>query len=138
MSEQLRLVEAFIGSWAGGMDTFHDAVRRTFTADTVWENVGYSSTVGADSAIDHLRDGAARLKYDKVLVDMLHIAEAGGCVMTERVDHHYDRDGSLLFSIRAASVFELEDGHITALREYFDTAPLVALLDSGKRGKGSS
>ena len=138
MSDQLALVEGFIGSWADGMDAFHEAVHRLFTPDTVWENVGYSTTVGADAAIDHLRDGAARLKYDKVLVDMLHIAETGACVMTERVDHHYDRDGSLLFSIRAASVFELADNHLTALREYFDTAPLVALLDSGKPGNGSA
>ncbi|MGI5519053.1 hypothetical protein [Streptomyces sp. CA-106131] len=42
-----------------------------------------------------------------------------------------DADGQVLFSIRCASVFDLSEDRITALREYFDTAPLVAARAAG-------
>lgn len=102
-----------------------------FTDATIWENVGYSTTTGAAEAVEHLRESARRLGWTRVDAAVLVIAPAGDQVVTERVDHHLDADGQVLFSIRSASLFDLSEDRITAIREYFDTAPLVAAGAAG-------
>lgn len=126
MSEARLLVERFLASWDGGLEEFCTAVAELFTAETVWENVGYSTTVGAAEAIEHLRESSRRLRWVRVEGATLAIAATGDHVLTERVDHHRDEDGSVVLTVRAASVFDVADGRITAIREYFDTGPLVA------------
>lgn len=120
------LVEEFIGSWSQGLEEFCASVAALFTAETVWENVGYSVTTGADDNIAHLRESASRLGWSTVEVDLLAIAGVGDKVLTERVDHHRAPDGRTLFSVRCASAFDVAGDRITGIREYFDTAPLVA------------
>lgn len=125
MSDPIEVVEEYTRRWAISMDAFCDAVEEFFTPETEWENVGYATTIGAKQAIEHLRDAEARLGFDKVLTETIAIAAQGKYVLTERVDYHHAPDGTLLFTIRATSVFEVVDGKITALREYFDTAHLL-------------
>ena len=126
------VVEEFIRSWGAGPDAFFAAVEATFTPRTVWENVGYSVTVGAADAVAHLRESMGRLGWTTVRVDVLAIAAVGDQVLTERVDHHEAADGEVLFSVRCACVFDVADGRFTAIREYFDTAPLVAKREASR------
>ena len=123
------LVEEFIRSWSLGLEDFCASVSARFTAETVWENVGYSVTTGAEDNIAHLRESAGRLGWSTVDVDTVAIATAGDTVLTERVDHHLAPDGRVLFSVRCASAFDVAGERITGIREYFDTAPLVAARD---------
>lgn len=120
------VVEQFLCRWDGGIDEFCVAVSELFTAATVWENVGYSTTVGADEAIEHLRESSRRLGWVRVEGETLAIATTGGHVLTERLDHHRAPNGTVVLTVRVASVFDVLDGKITAIREYFDLAPLLA------------
>ena len=52
---------------------------------------------------------------------MLHIAEANGAVLTERVDNFVMGDGKPL-SLPVMGTFEVEQGKIVAWRDYFDLA----------------
>ena len=52
----------------------------------------------------------------------LAVAQIGGKVLTERVDHILDADGKPAMSIPVMGIFETQDGKITAWRDYFDTA----------------
>ncbi|RMB83740.1 limonene-1,2-epoxide hydrolase family protein [Streptomyces shenzhenensis] len=135
MSTQQILVERFLHSWSVGLEEFCVTVEKVFTDTTIWENVGYSTTTGAAEAVEHLRKSAGRLGWTRVDAAVLVIAPAGDQVVTERVDHHLDADGQVLFSIRCASVFDLSEDRITAIREYFDTAPLVAAGAAGCIGE---
>lgn len=131
MTDPREPVEVFIAAWGEGFDAFATAVEEYFTDDTVWENVGYSTTVGPTQALDHLRESATRLGWVRVRVEMLALAVDGSRVLTERVDHHETADGQVSFSVRCASVFDVEGGRIGAIREYFDTAPLEAARAAG-------
>ena len=131
MTDPREQVTAFIEAWGEGFDPFASAVATCFADDTVWENVGYSTTVGPAQAIEHLRESATRLGWVRVRVEMLAVAVDGTRVLTERMDHHEAADGTVLFSVRCASVFDVEDERIRAIREYFDTAPLVAARAAG-------
>jgi limonene-1,2-epoxide hydrolase len=117
-------VRAFLALWdkPGGLD---QAFREYFTPATVWENVGWVTTVGPEEAI------ALKHKYDAqtgmaaIRVDNLAVAEIGNKVLTERVDHLLDRAGNVLFSPAVMGIFELENGKIVAWRDYFDTRSYV-------------
>jgi len=130
MSDQIRFVEDFLRRWADGAEAFHDAIRDSFTPDTVWENVGYQTTAGPDEAIAFLGKGEAAWGRDAIVAEVRAIAATGDTVLTERVDHEYHKDGRLLFSVPVMGIFELRDGRIAAWREYFDTAPVVAKRDA--------
>jgi len=53
--------------------------------------------------------------------DVLHIASSGNVVFTERVDHHWNAEGRDLMTPHIAGVIEIENGKISALRDFYDT-----------------
>lgn len=131
MTDHIERITRFFEKWKGGAAAFHDSIRELFTDETVWVNVGYSRTVGADEAIAFLGKGEAVWGRDAIHVEMLHIAQVGDVVLTERIDHEHHKDGHKLFSVPVAGILELSpDGKIVEWREYFDTAPIVAKRDA--------
>lgn len=126
MSDPVETVERFCATWDQGMDRVHAAVRRYFTPETVWDNVGWSVTTGADEAIA-LWDTFALRGFPFIRVEMIHIAAAGHVVLTERVDHLLDADRRLVLSARLMGVFEIAGGKIAAWRDYTDPAVLAAI-----------
>ena len=119
-------VEDFLQAWSGGMDAMRQSYHDYFTDKTVWENVGMSTTVGAQQGlaiIDQFEQGA---DMGSMVVDMLNIAVDGNRVLTERVDRIMGKDGSEKMAIRLMGIFEVEDGKIVRWRDYFDTAPFTA------------
>jgi limonene-1,2-epoxide hydrolase len=125
MSANTQLVEDFVALWEKpqGLDR---AVQEYFTPGTVWVNEGLTETTGIDAALEVNRMFSEKLGVHTIRVDMLAIAEAGGKVLTERIDHMIDADGKVLMSAPVMGIFEIEGGKITAWRDYFDSKGALA------------
>lgn len=120
MSTQSQLVREFLAMWEapGGLDR---SFRDYFTAGTVWENVGWVTTVGQEEAVALNATFFGKVGMAAIRVDVLAIAETGRKVLTERIDHLLDSAGNVLASPVVMGIFEIEDGKIVAWRDYFDT-----------------
>lgn len=127
MSTPSEVVTTFLALWdkPGGLDA---SFRDYFNADTVWENVGLSTTTGPDQAIA-LNAQFAAIGLATIRVDNLAVAEVGNKVLTERIDHMVDAAGKILFSAPVMGIFEIEGGKIAAWRDYFDSAGTAAWLN---------
>lgn len=116
------LVLNFLDQWCVSRGAMHDAIRATFTADAVWENVGLATTHGPDEAIALMETMRAGHGVETIRIETLNISANGGTVLTERIDYMVAADGSEPFFGRCMGIFEVADGKITAWRDYFDTA----------------
>lgn len=106
-------------------DAFHadhgrSAIRQWFTPQTVWTNVGISSTTGIEEAIGMIAELEKSLGIATVRIDMLAIAADGNRVLTERLDVFERADGSEIGRITLMGIFEIEGEHIVAWRDYAD------------------
>lgn len=126
MVDPVRLVEDFCGQWCDGMERVRAALVHRFTPTTVWENVGFSRTVGAEEAAA-LWEGFAKIGFTDIRVEMLHIAARNNIVLTERIDHLMTPEGKVLFSPRVMGAFETDGEHITNWRDYTDPAVLAEI-----------
>jgi len=96
--------------------------------DFVWANSGLPTLNGKADILASMHSGgfAQHIPILKEMTsfsaDLLHIASSGNVVFTERVDHHWDADGRDLMTPHIAGVIQIENGKITALRDFYDTA----------------
>jgi limonene-1,2-epoxide hydrolase len=125
MGAPTQVVTAFLAEWARSEDALYQSLRDYFSADAVWENVGVATTRGPEEGVAFLKNFFKDFSVGGMLVDMIHIAESGDAVLTERIDRLIDTEGKELFGIRMMGVFEVRDGKIVAWRDYFDTAALA-------------
>lgn len=121
MADPLLEVLAFFAEWRLAKADMVAAMRRRFTPETVWENVGVATTVGFDEAMRFLDGFDARYPFDRAEVVVHHAAQTGDVVLTERTDIFYDADGVAILSIRLMGVFHMDGPRIVAWRDYFDT-----------------
>lgn len=70
----------------------------------------------------------------KLVADITHIAAVGNVVFTERIDHHYDKDGNDILTPSICGIFEVENGQFKRWADYFDPTPMLHLfgMDQGK------
>jgi limonene-1,2-epoxide hydrolase len=122
----VQTVEDFLGSWRKGGEAIRRSLHDYFTDQTVWENVGLSTTVGAEQGLSIIDEFERTADMGAIIVDMVNIAGDGNRVLTERIDRIMGKDGSENLTIRLMGIFEVEDGKIIHWRDYFDTAPLAA------------
>ena len=95
-----------------------DDWRALFAAKAVYRNVPMpGDTIGPD-AIHAFLSGAVAV-YD-VKCDTLSVVADERRVAVERLEHFSQRDGKRAFDLPVLGVFELENGKITAWRDYFD------------------
>ena len=124
MTDPKNTVLEFIATWRNEQ-ALHTGLRQYLLPDAVWENVGFSRTVGPEEAIDLMKKvveqgGPAMANLE---VEIVNIIAEGDIVMTERSDHMVDDQGNRKATIRVVGVFHVKDGKIAAWRDYFDTAP---------------
>lgn len=124
MSDPCEFVAAFCAEWSKSHSAMLNAFRAAFTQDTVWENVGSSTTRGVEEALALLVGMRDALGAETIAVDMLAIVADGNRVLTERVDRLLAADGSERGALRLMGIFEIADDRIVAWRDYFDTAAL--------------
>lgn len=117
------IVEAFLGGWPHGSAALRQSFRDYLADDVDYENVGLTHSHGMAEAMALIDDFMPGL--DRIEVDMLSIAQDGGKVLTERIDHLRTADGTLLMSLRVMGIVELRDDKIVKWRDYFDTAPFA-------------
>jgi limonene-1,2-epoxide hydrolase len=119
------VVKAFLTGLSGGYGEIADTIRRYFTPDAVWENVGMVTTRGPAEAIRVMED-MGKQNVVGLKIDVLSIAADGNSVLVERVDHMLKADGSEYGVFRVMGAFDVENGRILAWRDYFDTAGTLA------------
>lgn len=121
MATPKEIVTAFLATWdrPGG---FAEGVHEYFTPDTTWENVGMSKTTGPEEAAALYAQMGGEAGPPLMRVDNLAVMAEGNKVLTERIDHVLGPDGQPVLSLPVMGAFELENGKITAWRDYFDTA----------------
>jgi limonene-1,2-epoxide hydrolase len=122
MSDPVQVVTRFIDTINEGPDGFAKAVAEWFVADSVWENVGMSTTTGPDQALGVMESMAAG-GVSSIRIENLAVAGVGRTVLTERVDYMLGADGATRMEVRCMGAFEVnEAGKIVRWTDYFDTA----------------
>jgi limonene-1,2-epoxide hydrolase len=122
MSDPVQVVTEFIETINEGPEGFAKAVARWFTAASVWENVGMSTTTGPDQALGMMQ-GMAAGGVSSIRIEKLAVAGIGRTVLTERIDYMLDADGATRMQVRCMGAFEVDDaGKIVRWTDYFDTA----------------
>jgi limonene-1,2-epoxide hydrolase len=114
-------VQSFIDPWPNGLDALKRSFADWLAEDVVYENVGLTRTTNRADAIALLETFAPGL--DNIAVDMLAIAQDGGCVFTERIDYLRKADGTVISTIRLMGIFVVRNGRIAEWRDYFYTVP---------------
>jgi limonene-1,2-epoxide hydrolase len=122
MRTPIETVTIFLTRFSEGKEGLYDSVRRWFTPDTVWENVGLAVTTGPAEAIGLAAQFEQQMGVASVAVELLAIAATGRSVLTERIDHLLAADGTEVWGPRVMGIFEIENDKIVAWRDYFDTA----------------
>jgi limonene-1,2-epoxide hydrolase len=116
-----RFMAAFIEAWPTG-----DAagLARFFSEDASFHNGPLPPVRGRDAIVKACAEQMTL--GGEVSVDIVHLLADGPIVMTERVDYVKLRGSTL--SLRIMGVFEVNDGAITAWRDYFDPAEFSSQL----------
>ncbi len=110
--------KAFIGAWER-IDL--DAIEAACAPDIFYHNIPMQPVHGRAGL--RAFAGPFLAGCDKVVFDILHIAETGaGAVLTERIDTFHLKTGKVA-SIRVMGTFEFDgQGLICQWRDYFDLA----------------
>ena len=115
-----QVVLDFIQAWN---DKDWDAIEAAFADDVVYHNIPMQPIVGKAAAGAFVRV----MQPAEVDWQVLHIAENGNAVLTERVDNFVLQDGKPL-SLPVMGTMEIEEGKIKAWRDYFDLASYTSQL----------
>ena len=125
-AQAVALVEEFFDATVATPEGFWNSFDTYFDDATTWENVGVSKTVGPGEAADFAR--AFPVKFDRMRIEDLVLSGAGNRVYAERLDHFCASDGTVILTVRALGVLEIEGRKITRWRDYFDTAGFAAAV----------
>ena len=96
--------------------------------DFRWENSGLPTLHGQQEILELLANGGFANKIPILrdmthfTADLIHIASNDNVVFTERVDHHWDKDGRDLMTPHIAGIVEIADDKIMALKDFYDTS----------------
>jgi limonene-1,2-epoxide hydrolase len=111
-----RMIREFLAAWER-RDTDHIVER--FTEDGIYHSIPLSPIVGRH-AIREFVTGFEGKPPGHLVIH--HQVASESIVMNERTDH-ITLNGRPV-SLAISGVFEIEDGHIRAWREYFDLGPV--------------
>ncbi|MBV9842142.1 MAG: hypothetical protein JOY99_11555 [Sphingomonadaceae bacterium] len=81
-------------------------------------------TTGSDQALALMESFEVAQGVTHFGIEMLAIATQGKAVLTERIDTMLGRMDGVETKLRLMGIFDVEDGRMTAWRDYFDTAAL--------------
>ena len=125
MSTPTETVTAFLAECGKSKAAMQAAYRQYFSPKCVWENVGMAKTTGPDEALALMQQFESMgIAYFSVKTTA--IAAQGHKVLTERVDSLLGADGKTIKTLSVMGTFEVDNGKITAWRDYFDTAGFAA------------
>lgn len=125
MSDPLEIVERFCAAWP---DLDVGALGAFFADDAVYHNIPVDPVHGRPSieeTITNFTTGAESVEFE-----ILHSAVNGSVVLTERVDRFFFAGGHTI-ELPVMGTFEIEDGLISAWRDYFDLQQFMSQLPTG-------
>ena len=124
-----QIVNRFVGAWEHN-DV--DELLEYFTDDAVWHPMPVKPAVGKPA----IRQAISRwLDMVDQLSGEIHLqVSEGGVVMHERTDRYLLGGRQVEHAIGA--VFEIENGLITAWREYFDMSDFLVAQDEAPKSEG--
>lgn len=106
------VVLQFIQAWN---DKDWDLIESLFTQDVVYHNIPMQPLNGRTEAMTMIRG----MQPQEVDWQVLHIAQSGDVVLTERVDNFVMQDGKSV-SLPVMGTMQLRSNKICAWRDYFD------------------
>jgi limonene-1,2-epoxide hydrolase len=129
MTAHIHDVERFFGAWSESFDSLIAAFDELLADDARWEQSALPTTTTKAEAIGLLHGFRAQLGLTTIAVEMLHIADNDGVVLTERIDHLRADDGSLIASFPVMGSLEFDErGRVSTWREIFDPRAALELL----------
>ena len=122
METPIDLVSRFCASWADDLGARELAA--FFTDDAVYHNIPFEPITGreniADNIASFIRPGPPGI--ERIEFRVVNIAASGPVVMTERVDVF--TIAATTYDLQVMGAFEVNDGRISARRDYFDPSQL--------------
>ena len=129
-ARNLAAVELLFAAFAAGTGGYDE-----FIADhCVYETAGFPVLRGRKSIVDFLFRGGMHhvaeryanpdlLLIRRLVAEIVHLAAVGNVVFSERIDHHYTRDGREVLTPRLVGVMEFDyQAKCTGWRDYHDPA----------------
>ena len=117
---------AFFASWGTSFDGMVDGFQAELAPDCDWDQRPMIRTRSRESAIRFLKVCHHALQLEYIDVEMQSIAVIGNTVHTQRIDHLYRSDGSLIASAPVAGVLTYNGDQVEVWKEYFDPITFAA------------
>ena len=122
--------EALVLKLVRSMETgaLPESIKAWCTEGFVWANSGLALINGQAEFFEQMARGgfANQIPILNTMThfsaELIHIASKGNIVFTERVDHHWDEQGRDLMTPHICGVAEIQDGKISAFRDFYDVA----------------
>jgi limonene-1,2-epoxide hydrolase len=121
VSAPMDVVIGFCSAWSP-LDV--DRLMGYLHRDATYHNIPVDPVVGHDAIRDTIVGFTAG--WDRIEFEIRHAVADGGIVLTERVDHFVSAERHV--SLPVMGTFEIEDGLITAWRDYFDLNQFMSQL----------
>ncbi|MBB2971570.1 limonene-1,2-epoxide hydrolase family protein [Mesorhizobium sp. RMAD-H1] len=125
-AQAVALVREFFEATVATPEGFWNSFHAYFNDGTIWENVGLAQTIGPEEATNFAR--AFPVQFHHMRIEDLVLSGEGNRIHAERVDHFCRQDGTIILTVRALGVIEIEGGKIARWRDYFDTAGFLAAI----------
>ncbi|ARM88137.1 limonene-1,2-epoxide hydrolase protein [Rhizobium sp. CIAT894] len=122
----LSIVQGFFDTIDATPEGYWRCFEIYFDSSSVWETIGLGTTVGQEEAIAFAK--GFPVKFERMRIEDLVLTGAGNRVHAERLDHFCAADGTIVLTVRASGVFEIEGTTIAKYRDYFDTAGANAAI----------
>jgi limonene-1,2-epoxide hydrolase len=126
MESPIDVVRRFCAAWSDNLAT--SELASFFTYDAVYHNIPLEPVTGreaiANTIDSFIRPGAPGI--EGIDFRVINIVAEGPVVMTERVDVFKLSSNS--FELPVMGVFEVNDGKITAWRDYFDMGQFTSRM----------
>ncbi len=120
--------EQVVRDFCAAASTRDPAVLRSFLSDdVVYHNMPLEPAEGIDAAMAVIEMFVGMC--DELEFEVHHLASDGTTVLTERTDRFVIKGKTAPLPVMGA--FHVEDGKITAWRDYFDMAKVTAMFELG-------
>jgi limonene-1,2-epoxide hydrolase len=114
-------------------DGFEPAFERYMHPDALWQNTGFPDARGRTAYMALLRQYGEFSQMPYGRAELISIAVNGKVVLTERIDHLYNKDRTRTHSAAIMGAFVVENGLIRRYSDYFDAGQFTAMMNSAVR-----
>lgn len=118
MADAESVVRAFFDDTAKG--DLIGALENHFAENALWSNSGFPDAKGMEACKGLMQGLIDGFGLHSLTPEFRSIVVSGNVVAVERVEALDDAEGNRVVTLPVMGTFEVADGKITALRDYFD------------------